>query len=411
MEKEELYEYILNVSHQKDKITQWVQNDYLNYPLVIYGQKGTFKSSIARFILKERTLLTVDIQFCKQKLSFQDYIEESLYKKSISMMFQKNSNVYKALIIDDITYILQHDKALFKSIMNFAKQKNNHPIIYIINSNDNKQIHSLYQQSCKLYLNYTLEQEKYIIYNFILGKDQHITEQQLNTLIYKSYHNFNSILTNLQFHQNDMKNLLEYDKTEYEITDYTKNILHSSIDDIYKKSYSDYTIISLNILDNFSKWLSKEKKLSQKEKHLIIEEIYYLNCIGDNYSTFIHSNNNWNLYENIITYSIMSPVLLLRLSHVKVGDVQYTSYISKSIIYTHTHKLLNNYNQNHNLLSCFYYCFYMYFTTTEKQKYKSILMKFIQEYSMDKKIIEKFYKIYNKFYLLESKHRLKLFFE
>ena len=207
MEKEELYEYILNVSHQKDKITQWIQNDYLDYPLVICGQKGTFKSSIARFILKDRTILTVDIQFCKQKLSFHDFIESSLYKKSISMMFQEKSNVYKALIIDDITYILQHDKFLFKSIMNFAKQKNNHPIIYIINSNENKQIRSLYQKSCKLYLNYTLEQEKYIISRFILDKNQHMTENQLNTLIYKSYHNFNSIHVNLQFHKNGMKNL------------------------------------------------------------------------------------------------------------------------------------------------------------------------------------------------------------
>ena len=207
-----------------------------------------------------------------------------------------------------------------------------------------------------------------------------------------------------------MKNLEEYDRTDYEITEHTKNILHSTIDDIYKKSYSDYTIISLNILDNFPRWLKDGSKLSKKENNYMIEKIYYLNCIGDYYSTFIHLNNDWNLYENVITYSIMSPVLILRMNHIVIGDIKYTSYISKSIIYTHTNKLLNNYHHNHNLLSCFYYCFFSYFTTTEKQKYKTILMNLIQEYSINKKIVEKFYKMYSKFYLLESKHRLKLFF-
>ena len=123
-----------------------------------------------------------------------------------------------------------------------------------------------------------------------------MTENQLNTLIYKSYHNFNSIHINLQFHKNEMKNLEEYDRTDYEITEHTKNILHSTIDDIYKKSYSDYTIISLNILDNFPRWLKDGSKLSKKENNYMIEKIYYLNCIGDYYSTFIHLNNDWNLY-------------------------------------------------------------------------------------------------------------------
>ena len=52
-----------------------------------------------------------------------------------------------------------------------------------------------------------------------------MTENQLNTLIYKSYHNFNSIHVNLQFHKNGMKNLEEYDRTDYEITEHTKNFL------------------------------------------------------------------------------------------------------------------------------------------------------------------------------------------
>ena len=49
------------------------------------------------------------------------------------MMF--NNKIYKSLIIDDIYYIQNNDKKLFKSILNFSKKKEkNNPIIYIFNS-------------------------------------------------------------------------------------------------------------------------------------------------------------------------------------------------------------------------------------------------------------------------------------
>ena len=55
------------------------------------------------------------------------------------MMF--DSNTYKALIIDDIFYIQNNDKKLFKSILNFSKNKiTNHPIIYIFNNINHKNL-------------------------------------------------------------------------------------------------------------------------------------------------------------------------------------------------------------------------------------------------------------------------------
>ena len=49
------------------------------------------------------------------------------------MMF--NNKIYKSLIIDDIYYIQQNDKKLFKAIIQFSKEKNKkNPIIYILNT-------------------------------------------------------------------------------------------------------------------------------------------------------------------------------------------------------------------------------------------------------------------------------------
>ena len=142
---DKLSEYILKTTNQVDKINQWIKEDYLSHPLVIYGSKGTFKSTLAKYILRERVSLYVDIDFCKKRLSFSDYIESSLHKKSITMMFKDKSNIMTALIVDDLIYIMNNDKSLFKSIIDFSKKKTNRPIIYIIDKLDNKNIQNLYK--------------------------------------------------------------------------------------------------------------------------------------------------------------------------------------------------------------------------------------------------------------------------
>ena len=66
----------------------------------------------------------------KSGIILEDFLNSSLYKKSITMMFSDNK--YKSLIIDDLYYIQNNDKKLYKSIINFSKQNSNkHPIIYI----------------------------------------------------------------------------------------------------------------------------------------------------------------------------------------------------------------------------------------------------------------------------------------
>ena len=116
-------EYILKLIHKDNFIKNWIKGKYKEKSIIIYGNPGTVKTTIANYILKDFTVININIDFCKKKIILDDYLDMSLYKKSITMMFN-SSNIYKAILFDDLNYIQNNDKQLFKSIINFSKKEN-----------------------------------------------------------------------------------------------------------------------------------------------------------------------------------------------------------------------------------------------------------------------------------------------
>ena len=97
-------EYILELLHKKDVINNWISSKYQQNPLIIYGMSGSGKTSLANYILRDQTVVHINLDFCKGNQSLETFLELSLFKKSITMMFdQKNTN--KAIIFDDLNYI------------------------------------------------------------------------------------------------------------------------------------------------------------------------------------------------------------------------------------------------------------------------------------------------------------------
>ena len=101
-------EYVLEILNKKKNIDDWILNDYKKKALIIYGNNGIGKTSLANYILRDFTTITINIDFCKQGKQLDDYLDLSLYKKSITMMFN-NKNTNKAIIFDDINYIQSYD--------------------------------------------------------------------------------------------------------------------------------------------------------------------------------------------------------------------------------------------------------------------------------------------------------------
>lgn len=400
---EDMCRYIIDLHNKKTFIEEWLKYRYKEKSLYISGNPGIGKTTIANYILKDWVKIYVKSDLCKTNVSFEDFIKDSLYKKSITMMF--DSNTYKALIIDDMFYIQNNDKKLFKSIINFSKNKiTNHPIIYIFNNINHKNIKLIIKKSYpfKIELN---EKKMINITNKYLIKKK-LKNDIIKELIKKSNYNFHNIIVNINFYKGDFSKIKEYDIYNNELSEHIKYVFNKkNISEIYDNSYSDYNIIGLNILENFPQWI---KKLNNQKKTFISDKIYELLSISEVYSQIIHENNNWNYIDNIITCNIVYPIVILKRNDVKIDSLIYNKYISKCIIYIHNSKLLNSLNLNIHKLYILYNMIDMYYNS---DKNKNILLQnilnYINHYRIPINITEKFIK-----YSLKEidKNKIKIFY-
>ena len=387
---------ILKIIYKKQFVNQWINGKYKEKPLIIYGDNGSGKSILAEYILKDYTIIKIDIEFCRNRKDFNGFLDLSLNKKNIKMMFS-NESIYKAIIIDDINYIQKSDKKLFKSIYDWIRMnqkiKSKHPIIFIGNKLDTKQLEDIYKKCFPIQLSFSINQmidltKKYLIDGYI------IKEESIKGLINNSNKNFHNIKTNLSFFYkkevNEVINIKQFE-TENDINSIMNKILLNkyNIESIYRYSQNDYTILGLNILENVNHLTNNYK---------IIDEIYYHQIIGDNFLTLIHQNNNWTLVEHLITYQILVPYLLLKdkINKKKLQNMLYNKYISKSIIYTHNYNLIKVESYDYQLL------FYIYDLLRTKN-----IQEYIEEYKVSKKIFVKFIKYYEWLYNCNFKKEMK----
>ena len=104
-----LSEYILKITDNTQVVKKWTEGGYKQKPLIILGNNGFGKSCLANYVLRNYVNILISISSCKKNLSLEDYLNSSLYKKSITMMFDPD-NVYKSLIFDDLNDIQKNDK-------------------------------------------------------------------------------------------------------------------------------------------------------------------------------------------------------------------------------------------------------------------------------------------------------------
>lgn len=404
---ESMSRYIIKLLNIEDKIKEWlIDSKYKRMPIVIYGENGCGKTKLAHYILSNWVKILINIEVCKSKIDFNEYIQSSLYKKSITMMFSNDK--YKSLIIDDISYIQTNDKKLYKSIIDFSKNNNNninHPIIYIFNNINHKSIQHIIKDCCLIHIKYKIDDLKNIITKFLDKSCQ--SEIELNKLIIKSNYNLNSIITNIDFYKKDYNIINTYDKKESELSLLIKKILNSNnIDDIYNKSYSDYNIIGLNILENFFKWIEKDKRITYSKKIQIINTIYIHMCYSDYILNKMYITNDWNLINHIITNSIYLPYYIIKVNNIKVEKIEYNKYISRCIIYTYNNNLLYLHNFNHVYLS-YLYCLIQHYMSHKDNDILIKINNIIHHYKLPLKFIEKFIKYYN--YTINKK-KIKIFY-
>ena len=114
-------DYILKLLHKDSFIDQWKSQKYKEKPIILYGNSGIGKTTLANYILQDFIKIEINIDFCKNCKSLDHFIDMSVNKESITMMFEKKKK--KCILFDDLKYIQENDKHLFKQIINFSKKK------------------------------------------------------------------------------------------------------------------------------------------------------------------------------------------------------------------------------------------------------------------------------------------------
>ena len=375
-------EYVLKILHKKTFINQWINGKYKEKPLIIYGEPGIGKSSLAKYIMKNFVTIEINIDFCKNCKSLEGYLDSSLYKKSITMMFENVKE--KCMVFDDLKHIQENDKSLFKQIIQFSKKPLTNPVIYIFNSISHKMIQTIYNRSFPIQIYFT----KYQLIDII--KKFYCNENNINykELIDKSNSNFHNIHINLEFYQGKTKQIHKYNRnnTEELVVFLHKIYKMKDIEEIYRSVISDHNIISLNILENCIFWIFSSNKLNYHNKIILINNIFHSYCSGDIFHKHILYLNDWDLLNHMITGTIVNPILYLSLSKIKIDKIEFNKYLSKSIIYTYNNKLLYSYGLTIDILSFIY-------SLLLKKEYQKV-KNFCSYYQVNSKIFEKFMKYF-----------------
>lgn len=344
---------------QKEIISEWKSRK--DKPLLINGESGMGKSSLAKELLKEYHIIEITTEHIKYSGDIIDYIKSSLFKKDILMMCSHNH--YKGLLIDDFHYFIKQDKTNAIKLITFIKTISiNHPVIIICNNITHKLYNQLKDISyiiiCKLSNRLCKK-----IFNKTYDKKKHIDCDNL--------HDFKTTLNGFNIH---------IDKV-YSINSLLEKLLYDrgTVNSRYLVCSSDYNILSLNILENSDKILRNFNTLY---------DIYKSICIYDMLQTkYIDKYVPYDIY---ILYSCIIPSYYVRKNRVyKKISFTYNKYISRSLIQIHNQSLLSSFNYLEllNLL-------YIHKLKDKKKQILSIINK--NEYN--KNTLFKQVKVYNYFF-------------
>ena len=323
-------------------INNWINKGYKKQFLFINGKDSCGKTSLAECILKDYKIIHINIDFFKEKTSLKDFLNLSLGKKNITMMFNKNIQ-HNAIIFDNLELFLKHNKSTLNDILSYLDKlnihKKNHPIIFISSNINHKTFKKLLQQCKFIEINYSFNNLIKITEKLLLDKEIQLDEKDIKDLIIKSDNKINNIISNI--------NVLNLKDDYSQVYNYEDNFIEDSVEKIYNtKDFTDiirYSQITNNlyfdILDNIH-FITSELD--------IINKIYKSCCLAENVNTY-YIKNHIDLYDLFITLSLIYPKYYLN-SKINRKKVINNKYVSKSLIYISNNRFLYNNDLDINMM-------------------------------------------------------------
>ena len=292
-------------------------------PLIIYGQEGSGKTTLALNILKKYNLVKV-LPENLDNVNIEEYILSSIGRKDILQMFDKSSG--KALYIDDFHLFKNNIQTKLIGIIKKCKI----PIVIVL-SKLSRSIDLIKKHSLFFELKYTNSELIKIIKKNI---QTNLSNKELIQFINKCHYNLNVIL----LHLNILKNNTDHKEKTENVTLYLMN------NEYYENYYSiqEYNTVGLNFLTELDKYIKRER--------INVLPIIYENIIrgGIIESTMM---NDSIYYDLLVIYNVICPHrTMTKIRNNKKYEYKYNNYLSKSMICIHQnnihHDLKNICNEN-----------------------------------------------------------------
>ena len=318
----------------KDIVSTWSSN---LKPLYLLGPSGCGKSTLAEELLQGHHIIRITREHIKYKQDIAYYVNDTLQRKNVLMMMSQDTG-YKALLLDDIHVFVKHDKSALKKLVQIIKTLGSkYKIICCSHKSNDKLIQSIVKMS------YVLD----------------LTPETPTVLQLTSDKNYS------------LKELIQLIQQK------------TSIYDLFRYSYSEYSITSLNFLENIPSLL-----ISLKPSLLF--DIFKSICIGD-YIEYKYIHLNLDM-DTRVFYSCIYPFIKSRI-HLQIPKYyhyKYNSYISRSMIQIHNQSIIQSTPINYLqiVLEC-----YEYFSKPYKQ-----MISYTPGLPINMKTLEKQLKLFNYLY-------------
>lgn len=295
-----------------DKLNQKLKKWSKSIPLIIYGQEGSGKTTIALNILKGYNLVKV-LPENIDNINIEDYILSSIGRKDVLQMFDKSKG--KALYIEDFHLFKNNIQTKIINIIKKCKI----PIVIVL-SKLSRSIDLIKKNSLFFELKYT----NYELIKIIKKNVQtSMSNKELIKFIKDCHYNLNTILLHLVVLKNN--------------TDHKEKTEHVTQDLINNKNYNDYfsiheyNTVSLNFLTELEKYIKREK--------INVLPTIYENILkgGLVESTMM---NDSIYYDLLVIYNVVFPhKIIIENRNSKKYEYKYNNYLSKSMLCIHQNNI------------------------------------------------------------------------
>jgi len=296
--------------------------------LVIYGSVGCGKTTLAREILKDSKLSTIDVSMIRDH-SVISQIIGNLSKRNITQMFRDTIGI-RALLVDDIHIFYKEDRKTYLQIIDLMTKGRTGNLRYtkiVITCIPEMINHRKFYatRSIRLPLNRTKSSYYHLVQSIVKDKGYSLNTDEFDELVHRS---------NFDLHK--LIHLISEGEIVYDSHDMTDTSIHKIImgkmtpQEIISSASGQETVISLNLLDSATQITPKPMWTK------VIPWIYTHYVISDRMNTFINKYNYWEFQEYPLIMSIF-PIQLL--STRRPTNVRFNRYISKSLIHIYSKRI------------------------------------------------------------------------